>query len=60
MILSHVRNRLTVESTRALLCLGAWSKAGFVRKEDIHEVASMPDLKLGEGQDELDEFDMVL
>jgi hypothetical protein len=30
LLLPYVRNRLSAQSTRALLCLGYWSKAGFV------------------------------
>jgi hypothetical protein len=45
LILSHVRNRLSVDSTRALLCLGTWSKLGFINKGDIQDTAGLPDLK---------------
>jgi hypothetical protein len=45
LLLSHVRNRLSVDSTRALLCLGAWSRLGFVNKEDLLEAAMLPDVK---------------
>jgi hypothetical protein len=34
LLLPYVRNRLSAKSTRALLCLGHWSKAGFV-KDDV-------------------------
>ncbi|KIL55872.1 hypothetical protein M378DRAFT_53342, partial [Amanita muscaria Koide BX008] len=30
-LLSHIRNRLSAESTRSLLCLGAWFKTGLVQ-----------------------------
>ena len=59
LILSHIRNRLSVNSTRALLCLGAWSKLGFVRKADIHDAVTLPDLKEGDSDME-DELDLVL
>jgi hAT family C-terminal dimerisation region len=59
LILSHVRNRLSVDSTRALLCLGNWSRAGIIKKEDIHSAALLPDVMEGD-KDFLDEFDMVL
>jgi len=52
LLLSHVRNRLSAESTQALLCLGNWSKAGLVKKEDIQAAAQLPDAK--EGEDYLD------
>jgi hypothetical protein len=58
-VLSYVHNQLTVESTCALLCLGVWSKAGFINKEDIHAIAILPDVK--DGKEELeDEFDAVI
>ena len=58
-MLSHVHNQLTVESTCMLLCLGAWSKAGFINKEDIHAIAILPDVK--DGKEELeDKFNTVI
>jgi hypothetical protein len=35
-ILSHIRNGLSAQSVRALICLGGWSLAGLVRDEDIY------------------------
>ncbi|KAG6809701.1 hypothetical protein H0H92_015106 [Tricholoma furcatifolium] len=32
------------ESTRALMCLGAWSKVGMVRNSDLKEAAELPDV----------------
>ena len=59
LLLSHVCNRLTVNSTQALLCLGTWSKLGYVSKEDLQAVALLPELK--EGEEELsDDFDTIL
>ena len=37
-ILTHVRNRLSSQSIRALICLGGWSLAGMVKDEDIYAV----------------------
>jgi hypothetical protein len=48
LIISHIRNRLTAQSTRALMCLGYWSKLGFVTLEDLKAGASLPDVKEGE------------
>jgi hypothetical protein len=59
LVLSHVRNRLSVESTRALLCLGNWSKLGLVNKDDIRDATALPELKEGDCEPEED-FDMVL
>ena len=44
LVLSHIRNRLSVASTRALMCLGAWSKLGLVRNADIKAAVILPDL----------------
>jgi hypothetical protein len=46
LILSHVRNRLSAQSTRALLCVGLWSKLGLVESEDIipSRVSKLPDV----------------
>ncbi len=48
LLLSHVRNRLSVQSTRALMCLGVWSKMGYVKDEDIKAVAVKPELDCDE------------
>ncbi|KIM53583.1 hypothetical protein SCLCIDRAFT_74190, partial [Scleroderma citrinum Foug A] len=44
LLLSHVRSRLSVKSTRALLCLGAWSHLGLVKNEDILKVGTLPEV----------------
>jgi hypothetical protein len=41
-LLSHLRSRLSVQSTRALMCLGAWSRLGFVKDSDITAVVMQP------------------
>ena len=46
-LLSHIRNRLSAESTQALLCLGAWFKAGLVQTSDIVAASNLPELKTG-------------
>jgi hAT family C-terminal dimerisation region len=43
LVLSHVRNRLSAQSTRALMCLGAWSRMGLVKDRDIMAVVRLPD-----------------
>jgi hypothetical protein len=54
LLLSHVRSRLSVQSTRALMCLGIWSQMGFVKDSDITAVAVLPEVD-GEEEDlELD------
>ena len=59
LVLSHVRNRLSVESTRALMCLGAWSRLDLVKSEDILAAAKLPDVKPGDGEI-YDDWDLPL
>lgn len=60
-LLSHVRNRLSVQSTRALLCLGAWSLMGYVKDSDVKAVTVLPDLKEGEKEEPLgDDWDLII
>jgi hypothetical protein len=54
LVLTHVRNRLSAQTSRALLCLGSWSLMGLVKDEDVLKVAMMPDLE-GEDEPELEE-----
>ena len=42
LILSHVRSRLSVQSTRALMCLGVWSLLGYVDDADCKAAAVLP------------------
>ena len=45
LLLSHIRSRLSVQSTRALMCLGVWSKLGFITDSDIKAaVVVLPEL----------------
>ena len=54
LVISHIRNCLSAQSTRALImmCLGYWSKLGFVRLEDLKAGASLPDVKDEETSDD--------
>lgn len=54
LILSHVRSRLSAESTRALLCLGNWSLRGQIKDADIGPVSMMPDVQ-NESEEVLEE-----
>ena len=51
LVLPYVRNHLTSESTRALVCLGDWSARGLVKDCDIKTMAILPDV-LGEQEPE--------
>jgi hAT family C-terminal dimerisation region len=53
LVLSHVRNRLSVQSTRASMCLGDWSRGGLVKNNDVMTVARLPEVSGSE--DELDD-----
>ena len=54
LLLSHVHSRLSVQSTRALLCLGVWSVLGYVRDSDIKGVVVLlPELHADEEEDQL-------
>ena len=48
LIISHIRNRLSAQSTRALLCLGYWSKLGLIRNDDLKAATLLPDAKIDE------------
>ena len=50
LLLSHVRSCLSVQSTHALMCLGIWSKMGYVKDSDIKAVVINPELKGEEGE----------
>jgi hypothetical protein len=44
-----VRNHLSIDSTHALLFLGAWSKLNIIKPDDVLEAARLPDAKNDEG-----------
>ena len=55
LLLSHVCSRLSVQSTHALMCLGVWSKLGFVMDSDVKVVVlTLPELNEDDVMDELD------
>ena len=54
-LLPHLRNRLSSQSIRALLCLGSWSLLGLVKDEDVKKVVA-----LDEVQEEDSEGNIVL
>ncbi|KDQ56487.1 hypothetical protein JAAARDRAFT_132812, partial [Jaapia argillacea MUCL 33604] len=55
LLLSHVRNRLSAQSTRAVLCLGVWSLMGMVKDEDISKVVVMADVPADEEEAEFED-----
>ncbi len=56
--MSHIHNRLSADPTWALLCLGAWTKSGFVEMLDLKHTASLPNAKDNDPWPE-DEFILV-
>lgn len=40
-LISHLRSRLSAQTTRALLCLGDWSLLELVDDDDMKKVVSM-------------------
>ncbi|SJL18439.1 uncharacterized protein ARMOST_22028 [Armillaria ostoyae] len=44
LLISHIRNKLTAQTSRALMCLGQWSVYGFIHDTDIQDVSRMPEL----------------
>lgn len=58
-LLSHIRNRLNAQTTRALLCLGSWSLLDLVKDIDVLTIAQMPgvegdkDLEMDDGWDSI-------
>lgn len=61
LLLSHVRSRMSGQTTRALLCLKSWSEAGMVHPSDAKKVARLSevegddtDYEMEEGWDRID------
>jgi hypothetical protein len=44
LILTHVRSRLLMQSTRALVCLGSWSLLNLVKADDLKAAAQLPEV----------------
>ena len=60
-MLSHLRNRLSVQSTQALMCVGAWSLMGYVRDGDVKAVTVLPDIEEGEKEEPLaNDWDLIM
>jgi hypothetical protein len=54
LLLSHIRNRLSAQTTRSLLCLGYWSRLGLIQDKDVTAVAKLPEIP-GDDDVELDD-----
>lgn len=51
--MSHVRSRLSIHSTRALLCVGTWSTLNLVKDSDVKACLGADDV--GEDEEDLAE-----
>ena len=58
-LLSHVHNRLSVQSTRALLCIGVWSVLGYVKNDDVKAATALPEVKPDEVEDLPEDWDAI-
>jgi hypothetical protein len=59
LLLSHIRNRLSVQSTRALLCLGVWSAMGYVKDKDVKAATVLPEVGSDDEEDLADDWDTI-
>ena len=59
LLLSHIRNQLSVQSTRALLLLGVWSEMGYVKDTDIKAVTVLPEVGSDDEEDLPDSWDAI-
>lgn len=53
LVLSHLQNRLSAATIHASMCVGAWSKMGYVTDKDIEAVTVLDDV----AEDADEEFD---
>ena len=58
-LLSHLRSRLSVQSTRALMCVGEWSLMGFVKDSDLIAAAALPEVD-GEEEELGQDWDTII
>ena len=57
-LLSHNCNRLSSQTTRALLCLGDWSHLGLVNSDNVHKVSLLDDVAPMDGSSEPTEVEL--
>ena len=58
LLLSHVRSRLSVQSTRAVLCVGVWSLLGYINDDDVKAAAVLPEVR-GEEEELAVDWDII-
>jgi len=54
-LMSHLRSRLLVQSTRALMCIGEWSRLGYMNDIDIKDAVAQPEVPMNAKEDQLAE-----
>lgn len=59
LVLSHLRNRLESESTRALMCLSEWSMLDMVDTKDFSSTARLPEVQKDEVVELPKEWDAI-
>jgi hypothetical protein len=57
-LLSHIRNKLSVQTTCALMCVGNWSSLGYVKDKDIYAVTVQEEVE-GDEEDLPDGWDKI-
>ncbi|KIL58825.1 hypothetical protein M378DRAFT_85883, partial [Amanita muscaria Koide BX008] len=57
-LLSHLRSRLSVQSTRALMMVGAWSRLGYVKDNDVKAATVLPEV-VGEEKELSEDWDVI-
>lgn len=51
-LLSHTRNRLSANNTRAMMCVGEWTRLGLIRSDDIKVAVKAGSSRANEDNDE--------
>ncbi len=52
-LLPHVRNRLTGQTVRALICVSEWVRLGLIKDTDIKKATAQPELSEAEVAEEV-------
>jgi len=58
-LLSHLLNRLSAQTTRSLMCLQAWSLLGYVKNKDVLAVTRLPETEGDDDEDLEDGWDDI-
>ncbi|KAJ7346379.1 hypothetical protein DFH08DRAFT_639460, partial [Mycena albidolilacea] len=45
LLISSIRNRLSAETGRMLMCLGCWSQQGLINDDDMKAVTKLPTIE---------------